>query len=384
MARGYDISIRGKYLYESPTNSNEYVSTAKAAYLTRSDARPGGLLPGGFQKPTAYFAKSTKQEGPYGSVKSDHSGGIERTGDLFAVSSGSFMAVGWSMPDFEPSLVKRATMKMLEDMQDTFGSTNLAQSFAERQQTVDLITNNATKCLTAYRHARKGRWKKAYRALDIGAKPAKDLSTRILEFNYGVRPLVQDVYSSIQTASTPVQGASELLQFDGKAQEGSLSTSRTVLDTYSIALPMSLSFSEQRNCKVRVFARIKNGPAVSAARTGLTNPALLAWELLPFSFVADWFLPVGDWLNALDATLGYEFVTGYVSERAETFTRFAGLDHQYPTRRVRSNVAGFRRCKNFKRTVLTSFPFPPFPDLKSPVSAEHALNAVALFGAMRR
>lgn len=33
-------------------------------------------------------------------------------------------------------------------------------------------------------------------------------------------------------------------------------------------------------------------------RLGLHDPASIAWELLPFSFVADWFIPIGNYLEA--------------------------------------------------------------------------------------
>jgi hypothetical protein len=36
-------------------------------------------------------------------------------------------------------------------------------------------------------------------------------------------------------------------------------------------------------------------------RWGLTDPASVAWELIPFSFVADWFVPIGDTLRAIHA-----------------------------------------------------------------------------------
>jgi hypothetical protein len=46
-------------------------------------------------------------------------------------------------------------------------------------------------------------------------------------------------------------------------------------------------------------------------QTGFTNPINLLWELLPFSFVADWFLPIGNYLEALTAWNGLEFLDGY-------------------------------------------------------------------------
>lgn len=55
---------------------------------------------------------------------------------------------------------------------------------------------------------------------------------------------------------------------------------------------------------------------------GLLNPALLWWELLPYSFVVDWFLPVGDVLTSLTAGIGMDGVVGglvYENEHVETY-----------------------------------------------------------------
>lgn len=43
-----------------------------------------------------------------------------------------------------------------------------------------------------------------------------------------------------------------------------------------------------------------DGVAARLAPYGLTNPLLTAWELVPFSFVADWFVNVGDTIASLD------------------------------------------------------------------------------------
>jgi hypothetical protein len=43
-----------------------------------------------------------------------------------------------------------------------------------------------------------------------------------------------------------------------------------------------------------------------AMRRFATSPASLAWELVPFSFVVDWFIDVRSALNAVDATLGHK------------------------------------------------------------------------------
>lgn len=54
---------------------------------------------------------------------------------------------------------------------------------------------------------------------------------------------------------------------------------------------------------------------------GLTNPLLLGWELIPFSFVADWFIQVGDYLETLDALIGVKriAITRSVKQRSEVW-----------------------------------------------------------------
>lgn len=40
--------------------------------------------------------------------------------------------------------------------------------------------------------------------------------------------------------------------------------------------------------------------AIGRQLYGFSNPAAVLWEATPFSFVGDWFFPIGDYLNDLD------------------------------------------------------------------------------------
>lgn len=53
--------------------------------------------------------------------------------------------------------------------------------------------------------------------------------------------------------------------------------------------------------------RMNNPDLLLAAKLGLTNPLSVAWELIPFSFVVDWFLPIGKFIDALDVNILYTF-----------------------------------------------------------------------------
>lgn len=47
------------------------------------------------------------------------------------------------------------------------------------------------------------------------------------------------------------------------------------------------------------------------------DPLLTAWELVPYSFVVDWFLDVGDWINSISPFSGAEVDGGGVSVTTE-------------------------------------------------------------------
>lgn len=65
--------------------------------------------------------------------------------------------------------------------------------------------------------------------------------------------------------------------------------------------------------KAGLLLELKYSSAALAAQTGfgVTDPLLLAWELTPFSFVFDWFIDVGSWLEAMSSLNGWNVLTGF-------------------------------------------------------------------------
>jgi hypothetical protein len=117
-----------------------------------------------------------------------------------------------------------------------------------------------------------------------------------------------------------------------------------------------------------------------AALVGLTDPASLIWEKLPYSFVADWILPVGDYLSA--SALSRAIQGTY------TYTRFSrvkvdgavyvGSD---PRRFVTFGVEPWVHDDVWLDRVVTSsleVPFPVFKGRDKIASWTHAINSIAL------
>jgi hypothetical protein len=61
---------------------------------------------------------------------------------------------------------------------------------------------------------------------------------------------------------------------------------------------------------------------------GLTNPLTVIWEVTPYSFVADWFLSIGSFLETLDVPLVFKYLGGSGTLRAET--QFVGFPQYRP------------------------------------------------------
>jgi hypothetical protein len=58
-----------------------------------------------------------------------------------------------------------------------------------------------------------------------------------------------------------------------------------------------------------------------------TSPASLAWELTPWSFLADWFVDVRGFLNKLDASLGFDPWETVSFTKSVTYELENGCDH---------------------------------------------------------
>jgi hypothetical protein len=203
-------------------------------------------------------------------------------------------------------------------------SVNLAQAGGERKQTASLLLSTARRIVEAARALRRGRLGDFAHALELGdnmpsAKQwekvlktpvSKRIANHWLEYQYGWKPLLQDAF-----------GVSELLTnhlVTDRYNIGSRSSGKSTLkDSGGSIDTVKWVLEKTTKCRMSLTYRLENAGQAVLAQTGISNPALLAWELLPYSFVVDWFVPVGNYLQALQAFSGFEFVDGWIAQTTE-------------------------------------------------------------------
>jgi len=200
-----------------------------------------------------------------------------------------------------------------------------------------------------------------------------------LELQYGWKPLMADIQGAINRVARISAEKPPLVY--AKASHTDKFVERWPMQTggWSVGGNAYLDVTFEERANSYLFFKVASTKMVDSGQLGLIEPASLVWEVLPWSFVVDWALPIGPWLNALTAAYGLSFVGGGTSKKVRSVattvvppvaTGGYKLDSFTPPR-VSAEMAFFRRV------CYASAPVPGLY-VKNPFSTGHALNGLAL------
>lgn len=186
----------------------------------------------------------------------------------------------------------------------------LGSDIGEARQTFGMIADAASTLANAYLSARRGNFAQAAKHLGLTPRDLLSggtLSKRWLELQYGWKPLMGTIYDGIAQMDPQGPELNGLVLLKG-AYGGSWTDEVRSGDANWVG-------TQTGKFGVRtVYAcKVLTPTGYALARNGLINPLSVAWELMPFSFVVDWFVPVGSVIDAMTSTLGLEYVDGYSS-----------------------------------------------------------------------
>jgi len=212
----------------------------------------------------------------------------------------------------------------------------------------------------------------------IKHQPTKVASNLWLQWVYGVKPTMSTIYDTCQLFNaTPRRG---IYRLKGKGRD----EATRVISWYALGDTNLLAkTSEQANYRAIVCCDFDINPSVINNLSQLTslNPISIAWELVPYSFVVDWFFDVGQYLRNLESALFSRsaFVRGYVTQgvRIEGLTEVLGsYVSGFNTRHV--DAQGGYRVTRKSRILLSSSPMPRLPSIKVDLGSSRILSAVSL------
>lgn len=272
-------------------------------------------------------------------------------------------------------------LKLLNKLKDKIvgGSANVAVSLAEMGETLTSLKSVVKRVDKLLTHAAtfadlrgKAKWRYA-RSLARAAgrrKPIRTTANYWLEWRYAVRPLLYDIDGHLETVAN----------LNNRPDRTKYRAS-----TYALTGKLG-NFGMQITRKVtgRVMLEVTTQPNKLLIYSGVTDPASVLYEKLPYSFVLDWFLPVGDFLRAVDLWRKVDGLYVFSKKDVQTCTGCTGSDGT----RVVSGGSGYSRVSiEFERTVSSNptIPYPTFDGAikKTETALKHCLDAVALFGVPR-
>lgn len=197
------------------------------------------------------------------------------------------------------------------------------------------------------------------------------ISSRWLELQYGWKPLLNDVYEACK--------AYELLTKGPRSYYYKAST-KSFVQWDSSTSPSNYACHTTGKLTQKIVLEQLEDMSTSIPRSlGLEDPLTVAWELVPYSFVIDWFIPIGTYLQAcytIPTLKGRWFKT-----RAKQFVCNRVTIHNT------TEPSGYAGC-TYDREMLyidrttgngnLNVPLPKFRSLDRALSPLHVTNAIAL------
>lgn len=248
-------------------------------------------------------------------------GALSKVGATWAAG-----VLGSSFPYDVESLARTKTLQKLLSGKATLGVT-----LAEARKTTTYVAEAGLDIMRQVERLAKGA-KASKRAvvetlLGIPTRPPRGGSRRSwakrqdwvrkrwLEYQFAVRPLYMDIQSSGEALSDLINVEQRAARLTVRAgAEGEL---RSLYETTSQPAQVRANIPVRR----RAFCHIScvYDVPISAARTfsqlGLGNPLSVAWELVSFSWMVDYVLGVGNWLDSMFAASGTQFIEGSMSRK---------------------------------------------------------------------
>jgi len=290
---------------------------------------------------------------------------------------------------------RKAIGKLIDDSGSAINS-NLMQDLAQIGPTARTIGDAATRIALALKAVKARAFRSAINILWTGSgltpkwgkltlRTGQSTADNWLALQYGWKPLIQDVHEAMNSLAMFYQRQQYItrrLNVSATVRKHQWGLNRLQNDP---STPECGSWSEETKstCRYVVDFSVDDRLVAFLSQTGFTNPINLMWEVLPYSFVVDWFLPIGPYLESLTAFQGLTFKKGCKTQFTRTgnfySSSYSGISYNGDPAYKQALGGGCSITQlRLDRSQVNSWPRLEAPVLKNPASLVHAANGLAL------
>lgn len=215
--------------------------------------------------------------------------------------------------------------------------------------------------------------------------PSKSLSQIWLSYKYGWQPLLSDIWGYLNWNYHTWDGG---VPVRARRTRRSIVSERRYINNWQYAgctINNDVRGSREWKCEINCTVGLSNSDWFTLQRITSLNPLSIAWELVPLSFVADWFIDVGGYLQNMERALSSSltFKHGYVTEvyahrMSAQWTGSRAWPSGTTTYDWLHSSQGYHLYARKRRTKLTGFPIPRAPRLNLRLGWQRMFSAAAL------
>lgn len=247
--------------------------------------------------------------------------------------------------------------------------------YQERRKTWEMISSRAFNLAVGIIAAKNGNVYALKQAWGRHAGIRSNLrkaGSHVLEYSFGWAPLMSDLSSGIEVVANGVPPA----RITGRSKYPVRNSRWLYAPRYYLG---GTRWNDEWSARMGATIGINNPNLALANQLGLLNPVATLWELVPWSFVVDYVVNVGDFISSFTDLAGFDLSDGYTTtSHRQTVSKTTVYVYDDPKYQGFSTLYGFTgEALRIKReTSITKPALATRPRVGMPI--QRAATSIAL------
>lgn len=198
-------------------------------------------------------------------------------------------------------------------------SSTLGATLGEWKSSSSMISARATQLWQGFKAAKRLDFRGVKRAWGkhAGIRPkARAAGNHVLEYSFGWAPLVKDINSALEVLHNRLPP----FRVKQRAKYGDVDTGSHNFGAVTRFYTNRVEYAWE----LRGQVELENPNTALAQQLGLVNLGSVVWELLPNSYILDYFVNVSDFIGAFSDRVGINFVSEAKTNKVTLKTNVTG------------------------------------------------------------